>query len=131
MKTRDVVEERLSAMPYGREPLPWSKFIAGHKEPYEKNDKHGPRGVRVDGYTFGPYLVFTGKEHRSMRVNITHELAETLARDLVVPGELHLEAVERDDGSVLLVAAYGHIIASRWIGFIDPATIPPRLELEG
>lgn len=116
MLVSDDINYRLSKMLFGQEPQPWKRFFSEHKDGFIMGQK----------YSDGLYLFLSGKEHRSMHVKPSKEVTKWVNEHVYNPNNVYFEVVERDDGSMLLIARQSGIISSKWVGFIDPATVPTR-----
>ncbi len=52
----------------------------------------------------------------SCYVTLTPELEQVMKDNMILgPNEWHFEAIQRDDGSVLITANYSSILGSRWL----------------
>ena len=76
---------------------------------------------RMHGPIVSEFLHLSGAE--SIRVVPAPKVLEMIARDMLVidSDRMYFEAVERDDGTVLLTVHYGQIIGSRWLAVIPKA----------
>lgn len=138
MRTTQWLKERDAMMPYGTDPQPFSRFFEAAK-PYTTQSAQGMgktfyveedwSGTDKDFHLpVGPYL--QTRDGDSLAVTPTDEIVEYVKQNMIysINESFSFEIVKQSDGDYLLLVRNSQIIGSRWLAYLDPATVPDFTE---
>lgn len=99
--------------------------------PYESGSDFGAGGANVEGNTLSQYASLDlsqlgGPRHAALRLEPTPATLAALRGQLVTPDDtLSWKIIgHKSSGLALVLVQHGYIIGSRWLAYVDPATIP-------
>lgn len=126
----NVISERIAEMPKGSAPLPFSDFFDGYS--FRHTEDIAPIGLNESSCQIGPGISFSAPDGFDYgRTTPRPWLVDYIKKNMLQLPHDHIgfKVTIRSDGSALLSVRYGSILGGRWVGFIDPDTIPDAVNL--